>query len=202
MLVNPLSMQIEQSIPVSGGDHLVFSPDGNLIYLSTPFAITVIDSEAGATILEFPDPSALVPTLTVAEDGSILGVTYETPNIVNDFVLSPDGLQIITYTVDPSAVGGAGNVRLAAWDAKTGKYLSETKFAGDRIETMKLASDGRLLAIGNGNEVWLFDTTSWQIARKFSGHTDLIQDLEFGPDGKRILSASLDGTIRVWSLEE
>ena len=203
-LVNPLSMQIEQSIPVSSGDHLALSPDGNLIYLSTPFAITVIDSETGAVIIEFPDPSALVPTLTVAQDGSILGVTYETPNTVDNFALAPDGTQVTSYTVEPSlsSESGAGNVRLAAWDAKTGKYLSETNFAGDRIETMKLASDGRLLAVGNGNEVWLFDTTSWQIARKFSGHTDLIQDLEFDPDGKRILSASHDGTIRIWSVEE
>jgi WD40 repeat protein len=203
-LVNPLSMQIEQSIPVSSGDHLAVSPDGSLIYLSTPFDITVIDSEAGTVILEFPDPSALVPTLTLAADGSILGVSYETPNTVDNFALSPDGKQILTYTAKPSINSdyGAENIRLAAWDAKTGKYLRETKFAGNLIKTMKLDSEGRLLAFGNGNELWILDTTSWQIVRKFSGHIDLIEDLEFTPDGTKVLSASRDGTIRVWSFKE
>ena len=202
-LVNSASMQIEQSIPLSSGDDLAFSPDGNLIYVSTPFRIAAIDSSAGATILEFPDPSTLVPTLTVAQDGSIVSATYETPDTVDNFALSPDGEQIITYTVDQSIDSSSGveNVRLAVWNAKTGKYISEIKFSAVSIQVMKFSLDGSLLAIGNSSEVWVWDTESWQLIKRFSGHSDLIEDLAFTPDGTKILSASRDGTIRVWSLE-
>jgi WD40 repeat protein len=163
----------------------------------------VIDSSAGAAILEFPDPSTLVPTLTVAQDGSIVSVTYESPDTVDNFALSPDGEQTITYTMDQSIDSGSGveNVRLAVWDAKTGKYISEVRFSAVSIQVMKFSLDGSLLAIGNSSEVWVWDTESWQLLKRFSGHNDLIEDLAFTPDGTKILSASRDGTIRVWSLE-
>lgn len=201
---DPESMHVERSVPVGSGDNLAFSPDGDLIYVSTPLNITVIDSNAVAPILKFPDPLTLIPTITAAEDGSIVSATYETPETVDNFALSPDGTKIITYTIDRSmdSSSGAENVRLATWDAKTGKYLSETRFAGKFIHAIQLSPDGKLLAMGNDNEVWIWDTASWQIIKKFAGHTGLIQDLEFTPDGTRVLSAGREGTIRVWSLDE
>jgi WD40 repeat protein len=202
--VNPLSIQIEQSIAVGSGGDLTFSPDGSLIYVSTPFRIAVIDSNAGATILEFPNRSVLLPTLTVAEDGSIIGVAYETPDTVDNFVLYPDGARVITSTLDQSVDpdSGVANVRLATWDARTGKYLSEIKFSADSVQALKLAPYGTLLGIATDNAVWVWDTSSWQIVKIFSGHVDLIEDLVFTPDGTKIISAGRDGTIRVWSLEK
>jgi WD40 repeat protein len=202
--LNSVSMETEKSIPVSSGGNLVFSPDGNLVYVSTPFNITVIDSNAGTAILEFPDPSALVPTTTVTDDGTIVSVTYETPNVVDNFALSPDGTQIATYTVNPATDTGPGgeNVRLATWDAKSGKYKSEINFFAESIQAMKFSSDGTRLALGNGNEIWVWDTSAWQMVKRLSGHVDLVEDLTFTPDGKTIISASRDGTIRSWSLDE
>jgi WD40 repeat protein len=203
-LVNSMDRQFEKSIPVSGGDHLAFSPDGRLIYISTPFSIRVIDAIAGTTILEFPDPSTLVPTMNVAGDGTVLSVTYQTPNTVDNFALSPDGAQIVTVTIDPLIDRGSGveNVRMAIWDARSGKYLSEINFSAGSIQRMKFSSDGTHLALGNGNEVWVWDTSSWQLIRIYSGHVDLVEDLALTPDGTKILSASRDGTVRVWSLEQ
>jgi WD40 repeat protein len=164
----------------------------------------VIEAKAGTVTLEFPDPSALVPTTTVSEGGGIRSVSYETPNTVDNFALSPDGTQIVTYTVDQSIDRSSGieNVRLATWDAKTGKYISEVKFLADSIQAMEFSLDGSLLAIGNSNEVWVWDTTSWQTIKRFSGHIDFVEDLAFTPDGTKIISAGRDKTIRVWSLEE
>lgn len=203
-LVNPVAMQIEKSIPVSSGDHLAISLEEELIYVSTPFSIRAIDSRAGTAILEFPDPSVLVPTTTVADDGTVLSVTYETPNTIDNFALSPDGTQIVTYTVDSSIDNRRGweNVRLATWDARSGQYKSEIRFSANSIQVMKFSFDGSRLAVGNGNEIWVWDTSTWQLLKRFSGHVDLVEDLAFTPDGTRVLSASWDGTIRVWSLEE
>jgi WD40 repeat protein len=202
--VNPSSMQIEQSIPVASGGDIAFAPDGDHLFVSTPFRITVIDTNAGIVTLEFPDPSTLVPTMSVSADGTVVGITYESPEAVDNFALSPDGTEILTYTVGRSLdnQSGAENIRLATWDASTGKYKSETKFAGDFIGAIEISPDGRLLAMANSNAVWLWDTASWQIIRIFSGHTDLIEDLAFTPGGEKLLSASRDGTIRVWSVAE
>lgn len=203
-LIQPDSMQIEKSILASSAGNLAFSLDGKLIYASKPFRMTVIDISAGTKILEFPDPSALVPTLTTAADGTVASVSYATPDTVDNFALSSDGTQIFTYTVDQFVAGSADaeNVRLARWDAETGKYLNETKFKGDSVGVIKISPVGNLLALGNNNEVWIWDTVSWQIVKRFSGHTDLVEALSFTPDGTQLLSAGRDGTIRVWSLEE
>ena len=89
-----------------------------------------------------------------------------------------------------------------AEEAKTGKFVSEVKFSGDLIHTLKFSPDGKLLVIGNRNEIWVWDTVNWQIHERLAGHTGEIVDLAFPSQGTRLLSASRDGTVRVWSLEE
>ena len=203
-IIDSTSIQIVSSIKDVGGDSLAFPADGSHIYVNSPGSIKIIDTAAGRVTLTFPDPFALVPTLSVAPDGSVVSVSYESPGSVEGFALSPDGKQIVTYTLDRSVdtESGVGNVRLATWDARTGKYIREVKFSGDLIHAMRFSGDGHLLGIGNRNEVWIWDTSNWQIKEKLPGHTGEIVDLAFTSQGTKLLSASHDGTIRVWSLEQ
>lgn len=200
-LIDPVTKQISASIPGAGGDSLAFSPDGSHLYVNSSGRIKIIDLTARQVTLAFPDPFALVPTVTVAADGSILGVTYEFPETVEGFALSRDGKQIVTYTVDRTVENAtnAENIRLATWDAQTGKYVSEVRFAGDLIQANRFSPDGNLLGVGNRNEVWIWDTSTWQVKEILAGHTGEIIDLAFISQ-ETILSASTDGTLRVWSL--
>lgn len=205
IIINPISMQIIASIQEGGGrDSVAFSPNGSHIYVNSSGNIKIIDPTASRVMLTFPDTFALVPTMSVSADGSVVSVTYESPETVEGFALSPDGTQIVTYTVDRTVDidSGAENVRLATWDAKTGKYVSEVRFLGDLINTIKFSPNGNLLGIGNRSEIWVWDTSTWQVKEKLAGHTGEIGDLAFTPQGTTLLSASRDGTIRVWSLEE
>jgi WD40 repeat protein len=203
-IIDPVSWQIITSIQEVAGDSLSFSTDGNHVYVNSPGSIKIIDPTASRVTLTFPDPFALVPTVSLAADGSIIGVTYESPEAVEGFTLSPDGSQIITYTINRSVdiKSGAKNIRLAIWDAKTGKYVSDVKFSGDLIQTLRFSHDGNLLAMGNRSEIWIWDTETWQVKEKLAGHIREIVDLAFTPQGRTLLSASRDGTIRVWFLEE
>lgn len=202
--IDPVSRQIVASIQEAGGDSLAFSPDGKHVYFNAQGRIKIIDPTAGRVTLTFPDPFALLPTVAIAPDGSVLGVTYESPETVEGFALAPDGSWIITYTTDRSvdADSGAENVRLATWEAKTGKYVSEVRFSGDLIQTIRFSPDGSLLAMGNRSEIWIWDTGTWQVKKKLTGHISEIVDLAFSPDITNLLSASRDGTIRVWPLKE
>ena len=202
--IDPASMQTTGSVPQTGGDSLAFSPDGGHLYVNSPGRIKIIDPAAGRVTLTFPDPFALVPTMSVAADGSVASVTYESPESVEGFALSPDGAQIVTYTLDRSVDPNSGvdNVRLASWDARTGKYVREVKFSGDLIHKIRFSANGKLLGIGNRNEIWVWDTANWQVKQKLAGHTGEIVDLAFTSQGTKLLSASRDGTLRVWPLEE
>ena len=204
VLIDTVSRQVSSSIPGAGGASLAFSPDGERIYVYSVGSVKIIDPAAKLIILRFPDPFALVPTMSVSADGSVVGVTYESPETVDGFALSPVAAYIVTYTIDRSAdtASGAENVRLAIWEANTGKYRSEVQFSGDLIRTIEFSADGKFLAVGIGNEVWLLEATDWQVNEKFIGHTGNIVDLTFLPDGRKLLSAGSDGTIRSWPLEE
>ena len=202
--IDPIARQIGTSIQEAGGGSLSFSPDGSHVYVNSAGSIKIVDPIAGRVTLTFPDAFALVPTMSVSADGSVIRVTYESPESVEGFALSPDGTKIVTYTLDRSVdtSSGADNVRLATWDARTGKYVSEVKFSGDLVHTISFSPDGNLLGIGNRNEIWIWDTTNWQVKEKLAGHTGEIVDLAFATQGAKLLSASGDGTVRVWSLEE
>ena len=201
--IDPLSRESRRSIAETGGSMLAFAPDGSQVYTHSSGRIKIVDMAAGRVTLVFPDPFALVPTVSVSGGGTAR-VTYESPEAVEGFALSPDGESLVTYTIDRTVdpATGADNVRLASWDAQTGKYRTEVRFAGRMIRSLEFSPDSKLLAVGNADEIWVWDTTDWQIRNKLAGHVGEIVDLAFLPRGSTLLSAGTDGTIRRWSLGE
>lgn len=61
------------------------------------------------------------------------------------------------------------------------------------------ASD--LLAVAcHDFSIYVYDASTRKLARSFDGHRGFIADLCFDPPGRRVLSASMDGTVRTWDL--
>lgn len=61
--------------------------------------------------------------------------------------------------------------------------------------------DPAVLGMETG-ELYLFDTKDGLIRRNFIGHTDRVWDTYESADGRLLVSASGDGTIRFWSLDQ
>lgn len=53
---------------------------------------------------------------------------------------------------------------------------------------------------GDGKYLALFDIETCRDIREFRGHTATVSYVAFMPDGKSAISASQDGTIRVWDM--
>lgn len=59
--------------------------------------------------------------------------------------------------------------------------------------------DGAHLAVSDGARIWLYNSDLQPLAA-LEGHTQAVRALAWSPQGDRLASASLDGTVRVWDI--
>jgi WD40 repeat protein len=60
--------------------------------------------------------------------------------------------------------------------------------------------DKKVVAIGDGGSVRLWEAATGKEIRPNNGHTNSVNTLSWSPDGKSLASGSDDGTLRVWEV--
>lgn len=63
--------------------------------------------------------------------------------------------------------------------------------------------DGNMLATTSctNNNILIWDISNEELKLEMNGHTSNIRSINYSPDGKKIVTASYDGSIRIWSTE-
>lgn len=102
-----------------------------------------------------------------------------------------NGKRILSAHADPA---------LCLWDATTGEFVRDLT-PRHYVNRIALSGNGKLAALaGSGTEyVDVIDAETGQRRFILDGHHGPITQIAFSPDDKFILSASLDGTTRLWS---
>ncbi len=91
-----------------------------------------------------------------------------------------------------------GTLRLwdvAAWRERASVYV------GAYLNAVAFSPDASLIALGSngaGDNLSLWDARTLTPVRVLVGHTDNVVRVAFSADGARLLSASDDGTLRLW----
>jgi WD40 repeat protein len=103
---------------------------------------------------------------------------------------SADGTRIVTGTNDKA---------VRVWDAASGKELwRET--VSEEVRSAAFSPDGNTVLIAESVWARLLDARSGQRLVEFSRHSNKLMSAVFNRDGSRIVTASLDGTAKVWDV--
>ncbi len=161
-------------------------------------------------------------TRNVAFDAEGHGVTYEwdgAPWRFNPAPLDPKrGLDARKNPILASAPAAANATALRVveeagqvwlWDASTGSYLGGRawKRAGHDLPLCACKVPGKPLVavVGRGDpsriHVFRADRPDAPAVRSFRGHESAVTSLAAHGDGRFLVSSSVDGTIRYWSLD-
>ncbi len=103
---------------------------------------------------------------------------------------SPDGLHIITSTVDSV---------LKIRDAATGSLLKELKGHSGIVATVSYSPDGlSIVSASYDKTIKIWDAKSGKIRFTIPAHSDRVNSAFYSSDGKWIITSSWDKSVKIW----
>ncbi len=119
----------------------------------------------------------------------LVGLLVGHDESVHDVAWSPDGRWLATLSRDKA---------LRIWQAD-GTPVATSGANAALVRSISWSPDSRLLSSCMGRQVAIWDRNA-DLRRTWKAHQNFVLHTDWCPDGKRIASASNDGTVRVWDL--
>lgn len=99
------------------------------------------------------------------------------------------------------AVANANVIKI--WDLETGNNLHDLTGHLDVINKISFSPDGSLLASCSFEAehcIKLWNIKTGELVKTFAGHEKSVYSVHFDAEGDRLVSASADGTVRLWDI--
>ncbi len=164
---------------------------------TTPLEFVRTDAELGIAVFASSEPALHIHSL---EDGRALAR--------RDGYGAPWGC--LERLASRRFVALARNGRGCVVDAASGSVIASFELEAERYNRIVSDPAGRYLIASSAqvarasalraNDAILLDASDGRVLARLEGHTDAISDSDVSPDGSVAATASLDGTVRLWSL--
>jgi U3 small nucleolar RNA-associated protein 21 len=105
----------------------------------------------------------------------------------------------IVSNLNSMVISSSLDCQLIFWDFN-GVEKFRLKLDAPISQIVLSTESGLLAAVCDDLNIRVIDITTRKIVRIFQGHSNRITSTSFSPDERWIVSASLDGTIRLWDL--
>jgi WD40 repeat protein len=204
---------------------LDFSADGRQLAVGSQNRnVTIFDVRTG-NVLRTLETKNSVYEVAFSPNGRYLAVGYRSIDVwdlqTNQIAksLRQTGVTSIAFSPDSQLIAaGSGDKSVRIWKVETGEQLKKLETdtplvwqlpSGDQsvrskmpVTSVSFSPDGKLLAMGTGRAVHLWDVSTGNQVRTLEAHTKSVTDVAFLRDGNSLASSSLDGTARIWSLNQ
>jgi WD40 repeat protein len=109
----------------------------------------------------------------------------EQPDVIGFVLFSPDGRRMFTTSPQDGVS--------FAWDAATGEQLKDVP--GSRPA---FSPNGQQMVVARADTAVVIDARTFEPLLSLTGHANLVWESAYSADGRRIVTASFDGSSRVW----
>src|SRR5262249_18264346 len=105
-----------------------------------------------------------------------------------------------SFKGDQLALGTQAPTPVAILDTSSGKKIREfPKTTGTYGVAWR--SDGKVLALGNGNHISIWDLETGKEKARLEGHKSTVIWIAFNPQGNLLASLGWDSTLRLWDAQ-
>ncbi|CAN0896871.1 Angio-associated migratory cell protein [Linum grandiflorum] len=158
---------------------------------------------AGLTCLAITSDSTLA--LTGAMDGSVKIVNIVTGKVVSTLSSHSDSVNCISLSNSssfPWAATGGRDQQLVIWDLEHSAARNICNHESEVTCVMWIGVSRYIAAGCADGDIVIWDGRSGEKAKTFKGHNDCIQSLSVSSNREFLVSASEDGTARVFEIAE
>jgi WD40 repeat protein/serine/threonine protein kinase len=163
-----------------GATGVAFSPDGKRLASTSASWDNTTRSRKGS--IKLWDTESWTEVRTIASGGSY-----------GDVAFAPDGKRL----------AGVSSSVVTIWDLETGRPALTLRASGSYrwVSHLAVSPDGKRVAGGGSNTLFIWDAQTGRQLLTLDGHYGNICQLAFSPDGKRLVSADYDRTVKLWDAE-
>ena len=202
-----------RNIPAHDGQvkAITISSDGQkIVSVGSDKLMKLWNIETGSRIItRLPDEEHEVNALAFSPNGQILvtGSSNGTIRLWTSTLARRQTLEGHTQAINAIAISPDNNTLASAsedgtikiWDLNTGEEEGVIVASTSPVKSLVFSADSRTIVSG-GEQITLWDTIAERKLQTFFGHSEEVTSLAITPDGKSLVSGSLDRTIKVWRI--